>query len=535
VLAAHLEMVLFVVTLAGLPLLVRWLLRGRSATASWVALFLFPGIFVYDSTLSAAADHVLAFWGVPIFLALGRYWRRGTRGDAGLLGTMVAGAALTKYQALYLIVPVGVGVAARMLFVAWRTRAPRRVLANAAVFAGVLALVTSIHWLKNLVWYGDPAYPMLHKSLHHLRPWNPDADPTFHHDPFFKVEGTAGHKAYESAKAAATFAFEVHDWPEAHRDVPVFGFLFTLLVPLAFVFARAWRLRALAVASGAGVFLWFWTFHQDRYLQALVPWMAAFVAAVLWRLWRSGWILRLLTALLVTLQVVWGGDHAFIPTHAMNGFTLRHVLDLFASGYMQRFGDRYTVDSYLAAAGKMMPPRARVVIHEQHLKLGIAAPSIADARGTQGGISYRRQASPRALWSLWKSYGATHVLWPPPMAIERWADEAVFHEFVTRYLDGTKSAGGVMFGALRATPPTDRPYGAVAILGCQVARRVSLLELDDAIGVATPVPSTHAGFLELERDAGFILIESACRERLPTVQGYDLVTRRRGWETWARR
>jgi len=557
-LAAHLEMVLFLATLAGVPLLVRWLLRGVSAPMSWAAVFLFPGIFVYDGTLSAAADHVLAFWGVPIFLALGRFWRIGSRRDAGLLAAMLAAAALTKYQSLYMVIPVVAVVFARIVavvwrawsvpvravasafartvIVTWRARSVRSALASAGVFAGVFLAITSIHWLKNIVWYGDPMYPMMHASLHTLRPWNIDAEPTFHHDLHFKVEGTLDHRALESAKSVATFGFKAHDWPTAHGDWPVVGFLFTMLLPFALLFDRAWRLRALAAAAAAGVFLWYWTFHQDRYLQALVPWMAAFVAAVLWRLWQSGWILRGLTVLLVGLQVVWGGDHYFLPSHAMCGMPLKVVIDLLASGFTNPGRDRYDYDySGLTTVGKTLPRDARVLIHEEHLRLGVGRPALSDARGSQGAISLRRMESPRATWELFRSLGVTHLLWMPMRLVERWENEAVFFEYATRYLDGTHGSGGTMVGALRATPPPDRPYGPVAILGCQVARRVSLVEVDDVIGSPNAVPSTAAEFLELEKDVGFIFIESACRSRLPTKDGYDLVTRRNGWETWARR
>jgi hypothetical protein len=219
----------------------------------------------------------------------------------------------------------------------------------------------------------------------------------------------------------------------------------------------------------------------------------------------------------------------------MCGMPIRHVLDLVASGYLERVKDRYAVDSNVHAAGKTLPPDARVLIHEQHTRVGIAAPAISDSRGSQGFFSYRRFTSPRATWEHLRALGVTHVLWPAPMGIERWSTEAVFNDFVTRYLDGTRNVGGVTLGALRDTAPPDRPYGAVAILGCNVARRVSLVELDDAILSPNEVPSTHAGFLELERDAGFILIESACRGRLPSVGGYDKVTSRNGWETWSRR
>src|SRR5262249_11120061 len=69
-LAQHVEFVVFLATLAQIPILVRRLLPDTRATGSWCALFLFPGLFVFDSNLIAGADHVAALFAIPIFLAL---------------------------------------------------------------------------------------------------------------------------------------------------------------------------------------------------------------------------------------------------------------------------------------------------------------------------------------------------------------------------------------------------------------------------------------------------------------------------------
>ena len=55
--------------------------------------FLFPGLFLYDSSLGLGADHVLAFWAVPLALAVRRLLHRPTSaGRAMLVGLMMAGA-----------------------------------------------------------------------------------------------------------------------------------------------------------------------------------------------------------------------------------------------------------------------------------------------------------------------------------------------------------------------------------------------------------------------------------------------------------
>ena len=77
-LAAHLEFVIFVATLASLPVLIDALLPRPRLGSSWALRFLFPGVLLYDSSLGGGADHVLAFWAVPLFLALRRFWKRPT-------------------------------------------------------------------------------------------------------------------------------------------------------------------------------------------------------------------------------------------------------------------------------------------------------------------------------------------------------------------------------------------------------------------------------------------------------------------------
>jgi hypothetical protein len=537
-LATHLELVIFLATLAGIPLLVRWLLGGVRAPLSWAALFLFPGILVYDSTLSGAADHVLAFWAVPIFLAAGRFWRSWTKPNAYLLAIVAAGAALTKFQAIYLLTPIALAFSVRTLLMLRRRRSAREVLASPLRAGALFALLTSVHWLKNLLWYGDPFYPLLNGILE-IRPWNPDADPTTTlQSGGFKPVGTFAHRLYDSTQAMATFAFVSHDWFAFHRDWPVFGFLFTLFLPFLLLLKGTWRLRALAAAALVGVFVWYWTFHQDRYLQSLVPWMAAVVAALIWRLWHAGWVARLSMVPLVALQIAWGGDHYFFPTHAMLGQQpARVAMDMIADGFAGRFADRFQPPSNLVSAGKTLPRSARVLIHEQHLRLGIGAPAVTDARGTQGALSYRRARSPREVWRQLRGLGVTHVLWPSsPIGLENWGDEAVFYDLTTKYLAAPAHFDGVVMGALGGAPPPAAPYGPVALLGCQIARQVSLPDVDAAIGTAAPLPA-EAELPAIARGADFILLESGCRARFQSIdlQPFRLATARKGWETWVRR
>ena len=202
---------------------VRWCTAGRSARGSWAALFLFPGIFVYDSTLCCGSDHILAFWAVPILLATRRLLRRWDVASAVVLSVGMAGAVLTKYHAIYLLAGPVIAVAARVCRDLVRSRwrpSVSALLPVAACVAGVLLLTTPL-WLKNWIWYGDPVYPMLREHFS-LRPWVPDADP----DKFLQAaawtpQGPLAKRVLDTLAATFTFSFVPHDWWNLHGTTPV--------------------------------------------------------------------------------------------------------------------------------------------------------------------------------------------------------------------------------------------------------------------------------------------------------------------------
>ncbi|HET9955757.1 MAG TPA: hypothetical protein VFQ61_14685, partial [Polyangiaceae bacterium] len=118
-LCAHLEYLLFLYTLAAIPVTIRALLGQRAfagASWSWAAFFLYPGILVYDSNLSTGADHVAAIWAPAGLLLVLRLWtsadlrRRSLSRKAGLLGAVAGGAALTKYSAICAAAPLLIGL-----------------------------------------------------------------------------------------------------------------------------------------------------------------------------------------------------------------------------------------------------------------------------------------------------------------------------------------------------------------------------------------------------------------------------------------
>ena len=208
-LAAHLEFALFVATVLATPLLVEALLPGRRARGSWAGFFRFPGLFLYDSSLGLAADHVLAFWAAPIAISLGRFLRQPENRARGVLaGLDVGGRRVDKVPGDVPDCPGRArdpGGESRAL---WRARGRLQALTGPAVLAVTFLVATAAHWLANVVWYGNPVYPLL-RSLFRSRPmvagW-----PGTTLDPRFEPTGTLFEKLRETATAMFTFAFVPH-------------------------------------------------------------------------------------------------------------------------------------------------------------------------------------------------------------------------------------------------------------------------------------------------------------------------------------
>ncbi len=482
-LAAHVEFLVFVATLGGLPILVRWMLRGRRAPHSWSALFLFPGMMLYDSSLWGGADHVLGFWALATLLVLRRVFRAFAARLCVLFACMAAGAALTKYQAVNpLAFPalafLGVGA-----YLIWRSlrRAEKPPAREVVISVGLTALtflvVWSPHWLKNTLWYGDPFYPVLRNILPD-HPWAPGATTGFPATDW-RPSGRFWVSLVEALKVLATFSFIPHDWSEFHGTWPVFGSLFTLLlVPLALL-RRTRRIWMVAAAALTGVFVWFWTFHQDRYLQALLPFMAAVVAAVLIRLWQFGNGIRLAVAGLVGLQIIWGGDVYFFPTHAMLGGTpIQATIELMSSGFRGAWHDRFSGIGKFEPLAPLLPAGSVALIHESEKRLGTGTRVVIDARAAQAGINYAGLGTPRAIWDRLLSFGVTHLIWQPDSIRDqqRLVDEVAFLDF-SSYAEQVISVGPLKLARMPRTPPPNLPL-VVAMDVCGHKTGIALRDLD---------------------------------------------------------
>ncbi|MBI4705339.1 MAG: hypothetical protein HY744_29895 [Deltaproteobacteria bacterium] len=557
-LCAHMEVTVFLFTLLGVVGLVRLLVPRCHGELAWAARFLFPGVFLYDSSLATGADHIGALFAVPIFTLLVRAWRELSPGPCALLAAMMSGAALVKYTSAIMLFPVPAAVLGlRALWLLWRRRrVPAHMRGNwyrgplAALAVGLA--VTAPHWLKNVVWYGDPFYPVLYKHLA-LRPWIGQDGADMYEWGYQAHQFWRPSRDWQGLRETFTalfdFSFVPNDYKRYHGEVPVFGSLFTLLLaPLVFLRARPFvaqrvRLWGVVLTVHGGILVWYWTHHQDRYLQVLLPLMTAITAACIALLWRTHAVTRGALVLLVGLQIVWGGDVYFIQSHAMIKSPIKKVNDLLEMGYRRQYDKRFEVFGSYGKLRELLPAKARVLLHDNHDHVGIGRSSVSDWQGWQYGINYGRLAGPRAVCELLRGMGVTHLVWAERTS-KGWdslAGDIMFFEFATRYGERRRRAGSLELADMPAKPPPEHFADTVAVLGCKQGYRTGLYRVGQlAVPVFGPrrarfpkpileAPDDAAGHAELMRRAAFAAVDRNCQAGLPAGQrgSFRLIAERR--------
>lgn len=556
-LAAHLELALFVLTLASVPTLVRRLVPRARGSASWAAMFLFPSVLLYDGSLFGGSDHVLAFFAIPAWLAARRAVRRLSVRACLVLAIVLAGAFLTKYQAALIAAGPLVALAFRAARGALRP-ADRRGGAGAggrgamravATLAAALVLLTAPHWAKNLAWYGDPLYPALHRYLAD-HPWTEDAPHLvragLESGSLWQPTGPLWHRVAETARAVVTFAFEPHDFTAYHGDEPVFGFLFTLLAPALLVVRGGRRALPLVLATVLGVTVWYVMSHYDRYLQAIVPWMAAVVAAACIRLWRGRATVRIALAAAVGAQIATGAHVPFIPA-GDDSFEIARPSPYVAAAELATHvahGDaRLEVSPRWERFGAELPDDAVVLAHHRDLRLGIGTRSVYDRNGWQGGLAYGRLGTARAVHAKLRALGVTHVVYEPWLArgFDSLAGDLVFHDFALRALEPLDRDGELALARVTSeAPPPAADEDRVAIAACHPRPSLDVWRLSDlnfpVDGAPDPVPVESS--VEPERAlavARFAVTEDGCAPPFdPKGHGLRWLVRRGAYELWAR-
>ena len=520
--AAHLELAIFLMTLVGVSAVTRRVL-GRRAPLAWTALFLFSGIFCYDSGLVLGADHVAALWAPPLFLLTLRYAERPDPRAGMLLGALLAGALSTKLTAAILcVVPIGV-IATKAASEVVRSRRLASLAPPASAAASVVVLTAPV-WLRNALFYGDPLYPMLRRFFP-AHPWSPAAEAAYLGNFDLRRPPVALEGAWETLKTLLSIGFVPHDFAVYHGDIPVFGFLFAVTAPMLLFLGKRPRLHLLFLAVYGGVALWFWIHQYDRYLQALVPWMAAATAAVLALTWERGALVRVALVALVALQVVWGGSVPFMATHRGVGGAIEPVvIDFLGSGFGRSKPDRFVAVKDFEALGKAIPAGAKVLVHEERLHLGLAAATASDFPGDQG-LYYWGEAgaqTPAEIWRVLRAHGITHVVWADRLnhGADSVAGALAFLDFADRFTRRLGRFGGFVLAAVPPVSPPDEPPGMVGYYPCptQGGSPSGLFPLGAFAGqgsrLSTPAPSDASFDQSIER-AKFLVYDTRCQGPLP--------------------
>lgn len=540
-LVAHLEFALFCVTLAGTGIAARVLTGHRAGYLAATLVFFFPGFFVYDSNLSSGADHVAALWAPALLVLLHLTWVRSRLTDWALAGLLIGAAAATKYSAVCIIVPAIASLGARALLKGvWGSPTEKRLALLGLPVAGCLAVVLSApHWLGNWLTFGDPLYPLLHDWLP-SEAWNPDAEMYF--ERFREQTVLRGEISwsglFRALWIALTFGFHVHEYG-FHGNLPTFGFLFAItlfLAPLARVSKTAWWTFALCVV---GILAWFFTYHRDRYLQALLPWMVVASVSVLIALYdtRDTWI-RSGIALLLVAQLIAAADLPFIRSHVMipGKHPLPHAIERMALGFEGKARERdapYETWAFAdwANLGTKLPKDSRVLIHRDRLWLGLDAPVVVDEPAWQGGLAYGALADSAALYDRLKELGVTHIVTGrghPDGGSLSVGGALIFWSFVKNHARLVARAGHLSLWALPANRPQESVRSVVHVKTCRAALATGTYELSalayvSTQGHATPLPDTNT--------APFMVTERGCSQAPP---GYRKLTTEGELTMWER-
>ncbi len=522
-LCAHLELAVFLATIASIPALVRALIPGASGRKTWVAIFLFPGIFLYDGNLHAGADHMAALWCIPLVLALVRVWTSWSVRDGILFGALAAAVEMSKYSAWAVLVFPACLFVVRAGWLAIRClRGRRQPVLGTVLACGATALALSApHWLTNWIWYGDPLYPVLYRWLH-VHPWTADSPAALRVFMSFQAPPSPGWQGVKDALLATlTFSFKPNDWWSFHHDVPVFGSLFTLtLLCLPFVRAGV-RLWLACIGVMVAIVFWYLTNHQDRYLQAWLPIMAATTAAALILIWRRrNLVVRALVVVLVAVQMIWGGDVPFLPTHNIAyDSPLRIDSNFLASGFL-RTEHRLRPYGAMGEIGETLPKDAVVLVHEIQLQLGLGVRVVDDQ--WQSRFSYAALRSPAAIYGQLASLGVTHLLWETDH-VTGWnslASDLAFLGFALNYTVTPVSIGQYTIARMPATPPPPGLRDRVVMLTCQGPYAEGIYSLGSLV-IPDPdrpwaSPESPIGDLsQALQQAAFLVVDTRCNRDLP--------------------
>jgi len=465
------EFLMVIWTIVGVVAGAEWMLRRR-VPGLWAVFFLFPSIFVYDQNIGGSADHIVGFWAIPMLLATARMLERFERRWAILLGIAAAGAILSKLQAVYMIFACGSVIAGRFAQLVYlRTRSsttaplPWRTLITSPLWViGVAALLTSPHFIKNVLFYGNPLHPFLQR---HFPVWPVHENTYLYFEHAWALEtvlpkGSTFDKIVSAVRLYFTYSFTPHR--ALNHNWPMLGSLFTLLLPCALLMKRAGRIWFVALVAFLSFFVWGYTYPNDRYVHALLPLTYALAAALIVRVWELGLFARIGLVPLVAFQIVWGADTMFYSGHKRMGA----AVDLFRSGYehKRKDKDRFPWRARELQIRDALPKDAKVLGRNYKATVGIDREILSDVQAYQSYFYYAALTSVRDLWELYTQRGVTHLLYPPGKRNSGVLKaDILFAELVYRYATKKKRFPGLELVDMPAEPPPpdDRGYRVLAM------------------------------------------------------------------------
>lgn len=468
-LALLLEFSAVVATLAVIPALARALVPSLPRAASrlsWVAFFFFPNVFIYDTGIMGGADHIVALWAVSVLVLWFQVRRESNWSGWVLLGIHLAGLA-AKYTSLFLVVPLALVTLIDWL---WRLsregRAapkPRRWGPLAAV--AVVLLLTTPYWLRNVIWYHNPVYPLA-SSVFPSTPWIPDARAwmaAYAESTEFSESGSFAHTTTASLKALFNYQTELYTWGFITENQPIFGvgwFLATLAI--AFVSPRR-RMLLLVALTSLGILIWFNTHqHHMRYLTVLMAPMAAGVGAMAAALWNvRGLSSKLAVAAAVAFHLVAFGNIPFRKTHKLAGMV--SPLDI-AITYITQKGPRSARLGGWEDLGKKLPPRAVPLVHTALSHLGLGRQSRTDHVTLVFGIGYAHWGSVKETLTQLRKIGVTHLVWTSSNElVDSFTGEAIFLALAQQTINRF-NANGMTVGELPSE--VSDLQGGIVFAGC---------------------------------------------------------------------
>lgn len=355
--------------------------------------------------LSLTANDIgLATFTLLALLCVGRVAEGGGRRWAVLAGLMVGAALATKYT-VWALLPAVVA-----LLIVMRIR-----MSAVAIVAGT-ALVVLMPWVvKNLVFYGNPIFPIYHDTLTstplEVVNWQLMHDDAWARD--------LGRLTTLRGFVEWLFAFFV---AAADTDANLYHSFAThniaLLAPLPALFV--WKRRAERVVIGVALALLLFWMLSSRVLRLMLPALVLFallgsVALFAVKAAWARWSVVACLALSAALQVAWG-----------IGTILRETTYVVATGAVDRAtflstqGPLYPVPSYAAMdwVNRNTPEDSRILVVGDARGFHLERPFIASSAYNRSPLVLWAEAAdtPAALAAELERRGITHVLFNPSEA-----------------------------------------------------------------------------------------------------------------------